>query len=116
MRALNVFPSSTQAGNKTHHLSGLLNHCKTAQGQRTLMQWLKQPLLDLGRIKERHDMVEMLCEDGEFKTSLVRIRPCVHVPLSEDLYSSLYLYLSIFISLQCLSITPSFPFFGFASS
>ncbi|EDQ85301.1 uncharacterized protein MONBRDRAFT_34327 [Monosiga brevicollis MX1] len=55
MRALNVFPAGPHS-TKSHSLFGLLNHCKTLQGQRLLYQWLKQPLLDVNRIRERHDL------------------------------------------------------------
>lgn len=33
-------------------LYGLLNHCKTAQGQRLLEMWLKQPLVNLHEIRK----------------------------------------------------------------
>ena len=73
LRALNVFPTQ-QSSVKTHSLYGLLNKCKTAQGQRLLQQWLQQPLLDLARIKDRHDMVEALVDGAQLKSALVSLR------------------------------------------
>ena len=50
LTALNLMPSPREGSNKTMSLYGLLNKCKTAQGSRLLMQWLKQPLLSLEEI------------------------------------------------------------------
>lgn len=53
LRALCVFPEPGQSGvNKNASLFGLLNKCKTAQGQRLLGQWLKQPLVNATEIRE----------------------------------------------------------------
>jgi DNA mismatch repair ATPase MutS len=71
VRALSLFPTSKDAA-KSHSLFGLLNRCKTSQGQRLLQQWLKQPLLDVKRITERHDTVECLVQSSELRTALVR--------------------------------------------
>lgn len=53
LRALSVFPEPGQGGvNKNASLYGLLNKCKTPQGQRLLAQWLKQPLINASEIRE----------------------------------------------------------------
>ena len=77
MIALNIFPDQRQrpdfsefrertpvrspsarlgANAKSSSLYGLLNHCRTSQGQRLLMQWLKQPLTDMPKISKRDDV------------------------------------------------------------
>ncbi|CDH49315.1 dna mismatch repair protein [Lichtheimia corymbifera JMRC:FSU:9682] len=70
LTALNLMPSPREGSNKTMSLYGLLNKCKTAQGSRLLMQWLKQPLLSLGEIGKRHDLVEMFYGGTELRQSL----------------------------------------------
>ncbi|KAG1678939.1 DNA mismatch repair protein Msh2 [Nymphon striatum] len=71
MKALNLFPTCQEgnfinyiklyidfvqmkiffsAADKMHSIYGLLNKCRTAQGQRLLGQWLKQPLIDINKI------------------------------------------------------------------
>lgn len=51
VKALNLMPSPSElGGNKNMSLFGLLNRCKTAQGQRLLARWLKQPLVNLHEI------------------------------------------------------------------
>lgn len=52
LRALNLMPEPNAGGGsgKTTSLYGLLNHNKTAQGQRLLNQWLKQPSVNLHEI------------------------------------------------------------------
>lgn len=53
LKALNLMPNPLElGGNKSMSLYGLLNHCKTAQGQRMLAMWLKQPLVNLHEISQ----------------------------------------------------------------
>ena len=73
VRALSMFPTTADGGQKSQSVFGLLNRCKTAQGQRTLQQWLKQPLLDVARIRERHTVVEILTEHEEVRTGLADV-------------------------------------------
>ncbi|KAJ2162496.1 MSH2 protein [Coemansia sp. RSA 552] len=70
VQALNLLPSAQDGSSKTMSLLGLLNHCKTAQGQRLLAQWLKQPLLSLGDIEERLSLVELFFNDIEAREIL----------------------------------------------
>ncbi|GLI63268.1 hypothetical protein VaNZ11_006172 [Volvox africanus] len=68
-KALNVLPSRADA-NATYSLYGLLNRCRTAMGKRRLKCWLKQPLVDLAAISQRHDVVEALVADQEMRQRL----------------------------------------------
>ncbi|ORY29618.1 muts domain V-domain-containing protein [Naematelia encephala] len=64
LKALNLMPNPNElGGNKNMSLYGLLNRCKTSQGQRLLGRWLKQPLINLHEIKRRQDVVEALADD-----------------------------------------------------
>ena len=59
VRALNLLPHKSDL-NKRASVYGLLNRCKTAMGSRELLRWVKQPLRDVGKIRERHDVGEGL--------------------------------------------------------
>ncbi|EOR04124.1 DNA mismatch repair protein msh-2 [Wallemia ichthyophaga EXF-994] len=68
LRALSLFPSPGDVGgSKNMSLFGLLNHCKTAQGQRLLAQWLKQPLMTLHDIHSRQNLVEWFTIETELR-------------------------------------------------
>lgn len=68
LRALSLFPSPGEVGgSKNMSLYGLLSHCKTAQGQRLLAQWLKQPLMTLHEIRSRQNLVEWFTIETELR-------------------------------------------------
>ncbi|KAL5278124.1 MSH2 family protein [Megaselia abdita] len=65
--AMNLLP---KPGTSVHSPSyrwqsilGVLNHCRTQQGQRLMTQWVKQPLRDINTITVRHDIVQCLLEE-----------------------------------------------------
>ena len=83
LRALSLFPSPGEVGgSKTMSLYGFLNNCKTAQGQRLLAQWLKQPLMNLHEIHARQNLVEWFVNEadtrGIVRESILNLMPDLH--------------------------------------
>ncbi|VDO12217.1 unnamed protein product [Rodentolepis nana] len=67
LNALHLLPNSGGSVNKYDSVYGVLNHCRTPQGQRLLAQWLRQPLTDVAKINERLDLVEAFVEDSSLR-------------------------------------------------
>lgn len=55
---------------KTHSLLGLLDKCRTSLGHRLMLQWLRQPLVDINKIEERLDLVEAMVSSVQLRHSL----------------------------------------------
>ncbi|KAK7068453.1 MutS-like protein [Halocaridina rubra] len=75
VRALHVEPvdghGETSGDNsRSHTLLGLLDKCCTPLGHRLMLQWLRQPLVDINKIEERQDLVEALISSVELRHSL----------------------------------------------
>lgn len=69
-RALNLSPNPLDGSHKNMCISGLLNKCKTSQGQRLLNRFVKQPLMDVNKIQERQNLVEIFVEDSALRQSI----------------------------------------------
>ncbi|KAL0480561.1 DNA mismatch repair protein Msh2 [Acrasis kona] len=69
VKALNLVPQPTDT-NKSMNLFGLLNHCRTGMGSRRLMQWIRQPLLNIELINQRHDLVSVFIEDTVLRKTI----------------------------------------------
>uniref|UniRef100_T1IP55 DNA mismatch repair protein MSH2 n=1 Tax=Strigamia maritima TaxID=126957 RepID=T1IP55_STRMM len=69
VKALNLLPVPGESA-KTQSIFGLLNECRTAQGQRLLSRWVNQPLTDLNLIEERLDVVEIFISDHNMTSEI----------------------------------------------
>ena len=71
--AVNLVPGS-DGGNDGLGAGSLLEvlggPCKTKAGYALVEAWLRQPSLDLGEITQRHDVVEVLRDEGEARDGL----------------------------------------------
>lgn len=70
--AIHLFPPRNGSGgalltggnSSNNSLYGVLNHCQTKMGSRTLEVWLRQPCVDLKEILRRQDVVAKLVEES----------------------------------------------------
>ncbi|GAV29183.1 hypothetical protein PMKS-002665 [Pichia membranifaciens] len=89
VRALNLFPSGLEITSTVVNTTGissaptsifqLLNHCKTSGGSRLLSQWIKQPLVDVNEIDDRHLLVEWFVQNPGLLGN-IRSNFLTHVP------------------------------------
>lgn len=82
--SINLVPDiNHHSGSSTTNSSiySVLNQCKTKMGERLLMQWLRQPLVNLQEINSRHDMVEYLVDQGVGRDTLrdIALKGCTDI-------------------------------------
>jgi DNA mismatch repair protein MSH2 len=70
VKALCLMPSLVEGANRNMSLYGLLNKCRTPQGSRLLLQWIKQPLIDLQSIHYRQNFVQIFYDNSELRQAL----------------------------------------------
>lgn len=63
-------PSSQNSNARSTSIFGLLNWCRSSAGTRLLGQWLKQPLMNLIEIRERHTLVGAFVNDSILRQTL----------------------------------------------
>ena len=68
-RNLEIFATLAD-GKKEGSLLGLIDQTCTAMGGRLLRRWIGAPLVDVARIRRRHDAVEWLVERAALRTDL----------------------------------------------
>lgn len=70
---LGLFPENPKDFLEKHYLLGHLNNCGTNLGERLLVQWIKQPLMDLRKLEERLDIVEIFVSDFVLRNETSKI-------------------------------------------
>ena len=79
VKALNLVPVGPNDPVGRFTLYGMLNQCRTAMGSRMLMQWIKQPLLEVGEIHKRQELLRLFVDDTQLRCILYQDR-LRHVP------------------------------------
>jgi len=59
-----------RTGDTSGSLLGIVDETQTPMGKRLLRQWIAKPLLDLKRIRRRHDQVEIFFSDGLWRAEV----------------------------------------------
>src|SRR6056300_2497 len=54
-------------GSRKHSIVGLLDQCHTAMGSRLLGRWINQPLRDIEKVSQRHDVIEILMLQQQYQ-------------------------------------------------
>ena len=67
VQGLNLFDEPGFVGTSVFHI---LNKTRTPGGSRLLQSWLKQPLIQVDRIRERLDLVEQFVQNSEARQTL----------------------------------------------
>ncbi len=69
LRNLEILDSEQKGSSLS--LIGVLDHTNTGMGSRELRKWLKQPLLDIGLIKTRHEIIQYFINFPDVKDNLM---------------------------------------------
>uniref|UniRef100_A0A2P2I8C1 DNA mismatch repair protein MSH2 n=2 Tax=Hirondellea gigas TaxID=1518452 RepID=A0A2P2I8C1_9CRUS len=73
IKALHVDSSTGLGASQQQHngtILSVLDKCRTGPGHRMMARWLRQPLLDIKKIEERHDLVSAFVSSVELRNSV----------------------------------------------
>ncbi|KAG8186204.1 hypothetical protein JTE90_008734 [Oedothorax gibbosus] len=70
---LGLFPEMKSDFHDKTYLFGYINSCFTSAGERLLIQWIKQPLMDVKKLEERLDIVEAFVNDISFQNDVSKV-------------------------------------------
>lgn len=108
-RALNIFESETHPSIHSDRskegisLFGILNTTKTFQGRQLMKSWFMRPLLDIGDIEERYNVVEFFCAPLNqmiLKEIETQLKQFTNIPASVVLSFLMHRFLTLFFFLE----------------
>lgn len=70
--------TSTSEGSRKHSLLGVLDHTVTSMGGRLFKQWVLRPLLDVGAIVRRQDVLQTLVDQPNLRGQIREVLRGIH--------------------------------------